>query len=528
MLLLTLAARSGHAADRVAPEALVAQLLAEPSKIPPTMRAFGEALLGDRSLDDYLPKLALAYARRPDAELPLLTIFQFVDPMRYLEDRAFRTRIDALLPRTLDVAVAARLRAAALHEMNDVLRVDFDVAERAARAWGFDARDTAARHIAFDAASLRMPDDLSPIEASLFSLNANFFTAAEATTFLRALRASTKRRIIVLSDLPLPDLGVEIIDTHGRAYTPWPRDPFTIARDAKGLVFVNRPNLQPEREEDANLVRGWIQGLPKSVDTAWQARWTTAPTPFHNGHILLTREAVWISLHSVEIRALQILGLTRVPVETFDEPGGVETYQKAVRQAAQELSSLYGRPVKFVHPLEAKPELMRRIAGGGGIDLDSVVTLLPPKNALVADLTLGAKLARDADWTRAFAAYGFKPRVNVAEAQQSRRMQSLQLFLDTIAESLTARGMRVQRLPLIHVPASMIAQGVEKDFLLTWNNVVLEGNRAEGFASLLDEGDTLARDAFARAGYTLTLLPPLVRSVQLNGGYRCASNHLRR
>lgn len=528
MLFLTLAALSSNAANRIAPETLVAQLLAEPSMIPPTMRAFGEALLTDRSLDDYLPQLALAYAKRADAELPLLTIFQFVDPMRYLEDRAFRTRIDALLPRTLNADVDAQLRAAALHEMNDVLRVDFEVAERAARAWGFETRDTAARRVAFDAKSLRMPDDRSPIETSIFSLNANFFTAGEATTFLRAVRASTKRRILVLTDLPLPSLGVDVIDTHGRAFTPWPRDPFTIARDAKGIVFVNRPNLQPEREEDAHLVRGLIQGLPKSVDDAWQARWTTAPTPFHNGHILLTNDAVWISLHSVEIRALEILRLSRVPVETFGEAQGIERYQNAVRQAAQELSSLYGRPVKFVHPLDAKPELMRRLAGGGGIDLDSVVTLLPPKDALVGDLTLGAKLAREADWTRASAAYGFKSGVNLAEAQQSRRMQSLQLFLDTVADSLAAQGLRVQRVPLLHVPASMIAKDVEKDFLLTWNNVVLEGDRAEGFASLLDEGDALAREAFANAGYTLTLFPPLVRSVQLNGGYRCASNHVRR
>ncbi|HEX3553357.1 MAG TPA: hypothetical protein VIA62_09010 [Thermoanaerobaculia bacterium] len=32
---------------------------------------------------------------------------------------------------------------------------------------------------------------------------------------------------------------------------------------------------------------------------------------------------------------------------------------------------------------------------------------------------------------------------------------------------------------------------------------------------------------FAGLGVHLDLFPPLVRSVILNGGYRCASNHLR-
>jgi len=44
---------------------------------------------------------------------------------------------------------------------------------------------------------------------------------------------------------------------------------------------------------------------------------------------------------------------------------------------------------------------------------------------------------------------------------------------------------------------------------------------------LLAAGDELARKTFAAAGYRLHLFPPLVRSIVLGGGYRCASNHLR-
>ncbi|HET8797878.1 MAG TPA: hypothetical protein VFO89_09325 [Thermoanaerobaculia bacterium] len=566
IILLLLTSASGAGADSVAseslarnltagvaPEALEARLAAEPARIPETMRALGDALLSDdaqlvRALQEYLPRVALAYARRVsgsfsrEQHLALLTVFQLVDPMRYLEDPRFRARVDPLLPRTLDAKIARPVRDAALRELSDVVRIDFTLAETCARAWGFEARDTAARRIAFDAKRLRMPDDLrGPIEASFFSINSAFFTADEARTFLAAVRrAAPKRRIVVLTDLDLAMNDVDAIDSVARAYTPWPRDPFTIARTGDGgVLFVNRPNLQPDREEDVNLVRGLIQKLPKALDDAWRPRWTVAPVPFHNGHILLTPDAAWISLHTVEIRALAILGLTRVPVETLDTAEGVARYQTAVRQAADELSMLYQRPVRFVHPLEPKPERMRRIAGGGGFDLDSLVTLLPGKRtttALVGDIALGAQLAREADWTRAHAAYGFTGDAaslgaRMAAAQSARRTQGLAMFLDAVAESLAARGMIVRRIPLLNVPASMIAAGVERDFLLTWNNVVLErsgtASRAEGFASLVEAGDAIARAAFRDAGYALDLYPPLVRSIVLSGGYRCASNHLR-
>jgi hypothetical protein len=69
------------------------------------------------------------------------------------------------------------------------------------------------------------------------------------------------------------------------------------------------------------------------------------------------------------------------------------------------------------------------------------------------------------------------------------------------------------------------------EFLITWNNVVAETRdgrlRAEGFASLIPTADRLVRETFAAAGARLDLFPPLVRSVILNGGYRCASNHVR-
>ncbi len=90
------------------------------------------------------------------------------------------------------------------------------------------------------------------------------------------------------------------------------------------------------------------------------------------------------------------------------------------------------------------------------------------------------------------------------------------------------------RLPLILIPAEVVShqeRPPRQPFLITWNNVVQQqsgsSRRAEGFGSLLDAGDAEARGVFAIAGYELALVPPLLPSVIRNGGYRCASQHLR-
>ena len=93
----------------------------------------------------------------------------------------------------------------------------------------------------------------------------------------------------------------------------------------------------------------------------------------------------------------------------------------------------------------------------------------------------------------------------------------------------------MSRVPILLVPVELLErrEGTEgeTDFLITWNNVVVQsdtmGTRAEGFSGLFPIGDGAAHATFESAGCKLTLLSPLVRSVVLNGGYRCASNHLR-
>jgi hypothetical protein len=396
--------------------------------------------------------------------------------LRYLEDAAFRQRMTELLPETMAGLTKDATRTV-LDELNASASLDFDTFEKIAAAHGVVRRASSAHRIPFND-KLRMPDDGSgPIETSFYSLSSAFFKPREVKSFLDAVRAaSPKRHIVVLGDSAirrsLPP-GVKFIDDHSRAFTPWPRDPFILARQGKSVVFVNRPNIQPNREEDQNMARAL-------VDQWDDSSWTVAPIPFHNGQILLTPTTVWISIHTLEPQLPPEFGASRLD---------------AARRAAEELQNFYHRPVRFVHPLTDMPTL----AGGAGFDLDSIVTILPPSNALVGDIELGMQ-------------YGGK---------RTSKAAALQRFLDAIAAELKRDGMTVRRLPLLLVPAE------PADYLITWNNVVLENRRAEGFASQIPKADAYAKKTFAAAGYKLVLFPPLMRSIVLGGGYRCASNHLR-
>lgn len=416
------------------------------------------------------------------------------------------------------------------------------------------------RRTAFAPGALRFDSDIEgKLTASVYSLPSFFFGAPEADAFLAAVRAADPRReILVLTDSPLreglraKELRLRVLDTQGRPYSPWPRDPFSLVRDRKGNVRVLvRPNLQAGREEDARLGLELVQNLPADLDRAWgKVAWTTSPLPFHNGQVLLTRDAAWVTLHALEPHILKGLGISRVPVETFASAEGIARYVAAADRAAAELGALYGRPVRFVHPLPRSGEtaersaLMRRIGGGAGYDLDSIVTFLPRAQgraaALVADVSAGRDLLAKltpADLESLRSGYGLEPagdRLVRALAAAQEKASALDDFLDLTAGHLAAEGMEVRRLPLLSVPVALLRDrsGLSHaEFLITWNNVVVEHRgktvRAEGFASLIPAGDRLARDAFAAFGARLDLFPPLVRSVILNGGYRCASNHLR-
>jgi hypothetical protein len=502
-----------------------------------------------------------ALARRgtwSPADVQALAAFQLVDPERFVADETFRRRILELLPRTLDPAAPAGLRDALLHELNQIRGIGFAASEEIETAWGAAPRRSAGRRVGFNPGDQSFdPDVEGRLAASVYSLPSFFFDAPAAGHLLAAVRAADpERTLVVLTDQPLlgrlearvRELKVHLLDTHGRPYSPWPRDPFSLTRARSGGVrLLVRPNVQSGRQEDLHLGPELVQTLPDTVDRAWGGvTWAEAPVPFHNGQVLLTRAAAWVTLHALEPRILDLLGLDRVPVATFNTAAGIDRYVEATARAAADLGALYGRPVRFVHPLPAPGSgdaaLMRTLGGAAGYDLDSIVTLLPKKDgrlaALVADVTLGRDLlARAApdDLAALQRGYGLEPPGDrLAAAQQSPSMAGLDAFLDLAARHLAAEGFEVRRLPILTVPVALLRDRTglaHEEFLVTWNNVVVEtrkdGARAEGFASLFPAGDRLARETFGELGVRLDLFPPLVRSVILNGGYRCASNHLR-
>ena len=523
-----------------------------------------------RETADYLVEVVQARLQRlvnapaaagADGLLPLL----LVDPGRFERDAVFRARVVALWPRALEGGVVPprSLRPRLLTEINRLPELDYEVSEKLEAGWGMVPRSSAERR-RDPPGAFAFEDDLSrPIAASIYSFPSDLIDLASATRLLGAVRALDPRReLLVMTDLQLfpaeaPGAGPaappwEALPTFGRLFSPWPRDPLSLVRRPDGGVMVLvRPNVQPQREEDFYLGRELVQTLPERLDRAWKGvTWGTSLIPFHNGQALIAPDAVWVDLHAFEVRALALLDLPRVPVELFGSPTGVDFYAAAVERAAAELGALYGRPVRFVHPLPSarppaeRPALMARLGGGAGHDLDALLTLLPGRKttALVADLTAGRRLlaaAPAAEWAGFRAGYDLAPPAErlpgeLAAALDTPAAAGLDAFLDLVAEHLGKQGMAVARLPLLLVPTRLLARQEElrhDAFKITWNNVVVETRegkvRAEGFASLLPAGDKLAVEAFARAGTRLDLLPPLVRSVVLTGGYRCASNHLR-
>lgn len=566
---------SGTLMTALRAEDLERELFRDASRLPSVLHAIGEALANPdcarrKTVSEYAAALARASARRlSDAGAPwtrvdmaTLLAYQLVDPIRFAEDAKFRRNIRPLIAGEMDPSISRELRERQMEQLNEIRGFDFDTAESVEAGWQLVPRTSASRR--FAGGSVRIPDDYaSPIEATVFVLPSRFFTAASVETFLRAQRAATpRRRLIVMTDVEmrralggaLEQAHIDWIDSFGRDFTPWPRDPFTVARRADGgVVLLTRPNLQEGREEDGNMARQILSGATDSLDRALGApQWTVATTPFHNGQVLLTPGTAWISIHALEVRNLERMRRTAIPRKQFDTAKGIDDYLALTRQSMAELEKLYGRKVRLVHPLPEKgkwterKKLIDAIYGGGDFDLDSLVTLVPREDgtwtAFVADLSRDEELFRTThaeEWERFRAAYGFAPTVELPraleEAQRRARAKRLDTFVDLIARSLAGDGFDVQRVPLLLVPVSFLADTStleHPDFVVGWSNVVFERNaegalRAHAFGSGLDAADRAVAAQFRAAGAELQFLPPLVRSVILNGGYRCASNSVR-
>lgn len=545
-------------------EALFADALL-PARVLPRIAGALMGAPGDARLGEYVVEVARARTRRlsalgswTDAQGEACLRLQLVDADRFVEDAAFRARVLALLPRAFDRDASPALRDQLLYSINSIPGVDYAASEAVEWGWGAIGRRSLARETPFRAGALDFPDDAThAIAASVYSFPGPYLDPAGVARFMSEMRRLRPgRELIALVDLPMRTAiaaaasGWTLVETHGREFSPWPRDPFSVLRRADGgLTFLTRPNVQRQRGADNEMPLELIQGLPARLDTAWgRPTWTRSPAPFHNGQVLLMPDSAWVSIHSVGPRVLQMLGLATAPADGAPDDEW-RPYRQAAFDAARELAALYKRPVKFVHDLpEANaPGVIDTLSWGGGLDLDSLVTMLPQPDgtlrALVGDVRLGERLlseAPDAEIADLAATYGLAPagpdgwRRLLLAAQQTPGAIGLARYLDQSAAHIRRDVAGVERVPLFLVPVASLAGADHLEhgyFLITWNNVVLEtvdgARRAEGFASGLATGDRQAAAAFTRAGYTLDYLPVLAESVILNGGYRCASQHVR-
>ncbi len=565
--------------DRLSPGELDQLLRDNPQLKRGVMGALGAALAGAdpslvRRLGQYVSAMNAAACfrlQKSDApwttdDLGELAALMLVDAPRFARDPAFRNRVLEIMPEMLPPGISFKLRDRVLIEINKLPGVTFDLAEQIEWQWCSIQRPSRDREVApGDSGAWRLAEGEGAIAASIYSLPRSFFDQAEAEAFLRAVReANPNRALLALSDLNqygsfrdlCEELGVHLIETHGRDYTPWLRDPISFFRDPSDrLIILQRPNRQERREEDYTIGREIIQGLPNRLDEALgKVRWGVAETAFHNGKILITPEAIWINLDSLEVRTLELMRLERVPVASFDAIAGVERFLGAAKEAIAELEALYRKPVRLVHDwpdrgaLEKRRDFLFLLGGLAGYDLDSLVAILPGPTgksvAYVGDLSLGSDLVEKlgiGELSFFGGRFGLTPagedlRRALRDGQRETRSQALARGLDAIAQHLDRQGLTTVRLPLLRISTRLLDRqarsGDADDFLITWTNVVVdfagEKPRAEGFSSLLPRGDALALRAFREAGHELVLTPPLVGSVLLGGGYRCASKHVRR
>jgi len=483
-----------------------------------------------------------------------------IDRRRFLYDLDFRVNVIPVVAAGIADEVPPQVRRRMLESLRSY---EFGLVERVEVAWGLAPRSSRPREVRFEAVDLTF-GSTDAIRASIYSLPSAYFDFQEAAAFLRSVHAiAPERPLVVLSNRPLigelellrGELPLRLIDTLARPYTPWPRDPFVVAQSARGPVtLVVRPNLQAQRELDVFMAREIVQNLPEDLDQDWQrVQWTLAPVPFHGGHMLTEPDAVWVSVHTLIPRIKERLGMQApIDLQELRHAAVLSRFLAATREVIGEFEEAFDTRVRMVHPLpqtgsqEEIDALQVALGGGDGHDLDSLVTIVTHPDgrhtALIGDLQLGRKSIEAADATelrRIRELYHLVPegdrlRRELAAAQSTPPNRQRQAFLDDVAAYLRRQDIRVERLPLVKVPQTIVDESLyysRDGFLISWNNVVLQevaGTvHAEGFASGLAGADELARSVYTRVGVQLDYVAPLALSIMRDGGYRCASNHVR-
>lgn len=556
--------------------------------IPQLAQSLTEASTDPNRLLAYLATASKARALRisqnggpwSESQINEILTLAFIDPNRFFgDDPAFQAIILKHLPDSIGAETPVPLRRLLLNTLSQVSSIEYDRLETISLGWEMSHRTSRQRELPFPALrGLSCSDGTSPLQALLFSFPSSMFDPEDCIALLSSVHQSSPNvALAVVSDFVTADsktaewfvtkaqtLGSHLIAPLGSPPSPWLRDPILVARDREDrLVFVNRAGPQLGREQDQNIPREFIRGLPAGFeDLTGPIHWSQAPLHFHGGHLLSTPRSVWISTHSIETRILQRLGLESINIPRLIEPSGWADFTDAVIASAADLRSLGCRHVQWVHPWPSAPagmehsQFVHNLGGGNDIDLDTLLTILPGEpadTALIGDPKTGATLleqisdAELAEFSRRFE-MGLQPgdlRRELTQWWNSPHVISLSAFQDLMESHLRSEGLRVRRTPILMVPTRLIAAHPKfalnqphVHFPIGFSNVVLDSShdpnhpaapplRAHCFESCLPTFDAEAGRVYAEAGCELILHPTLVESVISEGGFRCATQEIR-
>ena len=489
----------------------------------------------------------------------------FIDPDRFFgDDTHFQELILAHLPHTIDPEVPRGLQLRLLQTLAKVSQMRANTLEAIALKGGFAVRESGDRELLTNPADWEIDDDgLSPISSLLFSMPASMFAREDCQGLLDSVQHhSPNTDLLVLTDATgLGGPRTRIATPWMTGLTPWLRDPFLVARDSGNrLTLLSRTLHQSGREADRLTGRQIVSAAPEAWDQALgPVHWSDVSFPFHGGQLLFTPGTVWVSVHSLEWRLLQILETERIDPSQLSSPEGWADFVRAVNQAADELSTLCHREVRFVHPWPTPPPDMSHrdyvdsLAGGNDLDLDTLIAILAHPDGLtlvVGDIAQGSTIAASTSnpsWNAFAKKTGIDLGANALRngliaAQTSKRVIGIQRFIDLVESHFSNQGLSTRRTPLLMVPTAFITRNPRLSanqphdwFPLGYSNVVIESIpnseqplRAQVFSTGLPEFDQTAKKTYEEIGCSLILHPPLMESLICEGGFRCATQQVRR
>jgi len=506
-------------------------------------------------------RLQAAQGTWGEAQTNAFLTLAFIDPPRFFQgNSAFQAIVAEHLKHVLDESISIDTRIAVFNVVQQLPKLPLKDIEAVKVAWGLASRTSDSLKIAYRSGEWQATDDAeSPILSTLFCFPSRFFDPLQATNVLRSIsEKNPARKILVMSDqvdalrLAYDVTSITWVPVADHKLSPWLRDPLLAMRNKAGaFCFLTRPNLQQGREDDSSMVRWIASNTPESfVRSLGKMQWAESPVNFHGGNMLFTHDRVWLSVHSLQERVLQILGWKTIETERLSKPDILKQFEQAVETARNDVEMICGKKAYFVHPWPVPFELMESIAGGNDIDLDTVLTLLPQDNGITAmagNLRMGrSHIERlSAEELSAFGqAFSMSEstdnlRKMLLLYQDSLRATALSRFLDLCTKHLEQMGISTVQTPLFLVPTELIAgrskyakEVPHKHFPIGFCNVVAHRNSqgervAEGYSSFLPSLEETATALYQQIGYRLDLYPALAESIAFEGGYRCSTQEIR-